>query len=172
MKKKNKSQKTHHSSRQRKTEKIATQYQRRLESPDNPKFKTPTSSAAGYLRCKIYRLASKPDANERGKRAKTKKRTRCRPDPRSIPLLLAEVFDQLGKTAKGDRNRLRLIAHELEYAAEHRVPPKFLIGFIHQNGGSKGIEKLRAAKARADESLSNSNQLSVVRTFGAMCVVD
>lgn len=158
MKKKIKTQKATRSTHARAIDKIAQQYQRRLENPQDPRFKAPTSNAAGHLRIMIYRMASKPDGKGRGKSAKAVERTRCRPVPRLFPSLLGDVFDQLGKTSKGDRDRLRLIVHELELAAESRVPPKYLIGFIHQNGGSKGIEKLRAANARAIQASSSSSE--------------
>lgn len=47
---------------------------------------------------------------------------------------------------KADRNRIRLHARALSYANQKSVPPEYVIGFIHQEGGLKRIARVSLRK--------------------------
>lgn len=114
-------------------ERIARCYKARVDNPTREAFNTPATNASGDLRARVYRLV---------RRVRRRDTHVLGFDPFFSVLLL--VFSELGLTAKKDRNRARLMAKELRYADERNVPRKYLIGFIHQVGGRKGIERRHA----------------------------
>lgn len=60
--------------------------------------------------------------------------------------ILLGIVGSDGPIDKITRNLIRQMAIELEYAQEHNVPTEYLIGFIHQIGGGRYIEKVRRCK--------------------------
>jgi hypothetical protein len=67
------------------------------------------------------------------------------------PPSLRTYLAKSGKYPKTTRNKIRLISAELEYADKHNVPPKYLIGFLHQVGGSKRIQQMRRLRPRSED---------------------
>jgi len=128
--------------------KIASRYRRRLNAPQKESYKNPVDNAAGDIRVGVYKL---------GRLLKGKKDL-FPFGPNVFLFVLLGAFAELGMTTKNDRNRARLIAKELQYADEHNVPPDYLIGFIHQVGGRKGIERLRAVPSPVPEALSSKKR--------------
>ena len=116
---------------------IAARYARRTAEPRKERYSSPGTNAAGDLRVRVYKLGRRIGVRSQfgGLGINT------------FQVVLLRVFAELGMTTKNDRNRARLIAKELRYADESDVPSKYLIGFIHQVGGRKRIERLQAATA-------------------------
>ena len=125
----------------RRIRRIARGYERRVAAGQSEAFKTPATSAAGHLREATYRLGRKLKNGELASPSGGS----FAASPFSF--ILTAVLAQVGEITKPIRNRIRLMARELDYADERNVPPKYLIGFIHQVGGSKWIQKQHAAQS-------------------------
>jgi hypothetical protein len=126
--------------------------ERRKSKPSHTRYKTPRSSAEGYLRRKAYALslqavepsmfislkaATPPEISPKDRLAE-----------RPFAWILSLVFGLIGPINKAVRNRIRLIAFELEFAHEHGVAPQNLIGFVYEHGGQKAIQKTFAQRRR------------------------
>lgn len=118
---------------ERKLPRIVRGYEARLSDPSNDAYGTPATKAAGYVRIKVYRLVRRlrrqgGDAFDLGR------------DP--FAMALEYLFRSRGPITRADRNQIRLISMELNFADQQNVPSKYLVGFIHQVGGRKRIQQL------------------------------
>lgn len=125
---------------------VQRQYRVKLQEASEDTSKSPATSALGYLKTQAYRL---------GRKLKEQSGFPSLGQNPFQMVILTILAEGPGLT-KAQRNAARLIGHELQYADEHNVPTKYLVGFIHQVGGRKRIEQLRAAgRERIPASISN-----------------
>lgn len=153
----------------RKLARIARTYDRRTHSA-GAGFHVPSKTPGARLRKEVYRLVRSP-------RNKESLEAEFRVDwgggafrQETWERVLTAIFARLGPITKAYRNRIRLMAHELQYADKNNVPSKYLIGFIYQAGGSKGVERIRAAE-RLSTSPADGAGLSKATSAAARSMV-
>ena len=131
---------------------LVPQYSERVSNPTDPRYRTPKQKANAFADKHLYRLARRlrrhPDLMEAFKAEAASKA--WSPGPELLDCIFAWVitafFGMQCPLEKSHRNQIRLMAHKLQYADEAGIPGRFLIGCIYQIGGSKEIERLRAAE--------------------------
>lgn len=132
-------------------ERLARQIRRRESSPGSKRFKMPAHSSAGYFRRQVY-SHTKTLRAECMMSAVKQELTALGFAPKGTLInvdfawLAAGIVGILGQEGKSTTNRIRIIARDLAYADHYDVPTRFLIGFIHQEGGSKRIEQRHGAR--------------------------
>jgi hypothetical protein len=132
---------------------LVPKYAERVSNPNDPRFRTPEEKANAFAEKHLYRLARRLrrhlDLMEAFKAEAASKA--WSPGPELLACSFAWVatvfFGLQGPLEKSHRNQIRLMAHKLQYADEAGIPGRFLTGRIYQIGGSKEIERLRAAKS-------------------------
>ncbi|CAH0356632.1 hypothetical protein SPH9361_04274 [Sphingobium sp. CECT 9361] len=132
-------------------ERLARQIRRRESSPGSKRFKMPAHCSAGYFRRQVY-SHTKTLRAECMMSAVKQELTALGFAPKGTLInvdfawLAAGIVGMLGQEGKSTTNRIRIIARDLAYADHYDVPVQFLIGFIHQEGGSKRIEQMHVAR--------------------------
>lgn len=148
-------------------EKHARQITLLLSQADGRTLTQPRERGSKYIRVKVYRKTNAHRA--RGEMQSLKRELTAlgfapkgRLAENDYAWWTTAIYAKAGLMGKSVTNRVRTIARDLSYADQKRVPTKYLIGWIHQVGGSKGIERLYATKevsvpSAGDEKLEKGN---------------
>lgn len=136
----------------RELDKIWYEHTARLRTPGTDQAFSPTKneSARNYLKREIYKLGKRilrdpPKTWSTADIVKERRGANRRTDKLGAVFhdLLMSAYDE--DWPKLDRQERWSMAQELEYAYRHKVPSKYLCGFLYQSGPRKEIRaKLKA----------------------------
>ena len=124
---------------------IYKKLKRRMDNKNSTKFRGRTKNLAGCTRIESYKLGVKMIKDGTIDLLNSIPGISNATSNPFVAVLTAIQLQAGLPVTKSDRDRIRLIAMELQYAAERNVPPEFLIGKIYQDGGAKGIRELVVA---------------------------
>lgn len=133
-------------------ERIARAMARRERLAARGIYQTPVASAKGYSERQIYRQTRSLLRRRMLDAAKAAWEAEWRGAPpgsidNPFAALIYAVMVARGQTEKKYMNRARILARALLYAHRQNVPVRYLIGFIHQIGGLKGMERMRPCQS-------------------------
>lgn len=137
----------------RELNRIWDEHTERLRTPDADQAFSPTKNenARNYLKREIYKLGKRilrdpPKSWSTADIVKERRGANRRTDKLGAVFhdLLMAVYDE--DWPKLDRQERWSVAQELEYAHRHKVPSKYLCGFLYQSGPRTDLR----AKLKAD----------------------